>query len=83
MGGSKVTLTYKLDGSESRNTLTSPGGDSIDSMSTARWDGPKRLQEVIARELHAGTAGWRVKLVARATHGLQLHPLQLLDHLAG
>jgi len=34
----EVTTTYKLDGSESKNTLNM-GGNSIDQLSTAKWDG--------------------------------------------
>ena len=41
MGDAKVTLTYKLDGTESRNVLTGPGGQQADSLSIAKWDGPK------------------------------------------
>jgi hypothetical protein len=41
MGDAKVTLTYKLDGTESRNVVMSRGGQSADSISTAKWDGPK------------------------------------------
>jgi hypothetical protein len=41
MGDSAVTLTYKLDGSDSRNTIAGRDGQSIDSMSTVRWQGPK------------------------------------------
>jgi hypothetical protein len=41
MGDSKVTLTYKLDGSDSRNSIVGREGESIDSMSTATWQGPK------------------------------------------
>ena len=41
MGDSKVTLTYKLDGTESRNTMMGRGGQAADSVSTAKWDGPK------------------------------------------
>jgi hypothetical protein len=40
MGGDTATLTYKLDGSDSRNTIAGRDGQSIDSMSTVRWDGP-------------------------------------------
>jgi hypothetical protein len=39
MGDGNLTLTYKLDGTESRNMMTGPGGEAIDSMSTAKWDG--------------------------------------------
>ena len=41
MGDAKVTLTYKLDGTESRSTMMGRGGQSVDSISTAKWDGPK------------------------------------------
>jgi hypothetical protein len=41
MGDAEVTLTYRLDGTESRNTMMGRGGQSADSVSTARWDGPK------------------------------------------
>jgi hypothetical protein len=41
MGDAKVTLTYKLDGTESRNMLMGRGGQQADSMSTAKWDGSK------------------------------------------
>jgi hypothetical protein len=41
MGDAKVTLTYKLDGTESRNMMMGPGGQPADSVSTAKWDGPK------------------------------------------
>jgi polyisoprenoid-binding protein YceI len=41
MGDAKVTLTYKLDGTESRNMMMGRGGQQADSLSTAKWDGPK------------------------------------------
>ena len=41
MGEDKVTLTYKLDGSDSRNLMTGRGGQQVDSMSNVKWDGPK------------------------------------------
>ena len=41
MGGNQVTRTYKLDGSESKNTMTGRGGQSVESVSTAKWDGQK------------------------------------------
>lgn len=40
MGENKVTSTYKLDGSESKNTMMGRGGQSVESVSTAKWDGP-------------------------------------------
>ena len=41
MRGNQVTLTYKLDGTESRNIMMGRGGQQADSIPTARWDGPK------------------------------------------
>ena len=41
MGDANVTLTYKLDGTESRNTMMGRGVQPADSVSTAKWDGPK------------------------------------------
>jgi hypothetical protein len=41
MGDARVTLTYKLDGTESRNVMTGRDGQSVDSVSTAKWDGPR------------------------------------------
>ncbi|HEY7057685.1 MAG TPA: hypothetical protein VH458_14215 [Vicinamibacterales bacterium] len=50
MGDATVTLTYKLDGTESRNMMTDSGGRPADSLSTARWDGP-RLTIVTKQEM--------------------------------
>ena len=36
----EFTTTYKLDGSESKNTLNM-GGNTIDQLSTAKWDSGK------------------------------------------
>ena len=41
MGDNKVTLTYKLDGSESKNTMMGRGGQPMESVSVAKWDGGK------------------------------------------
>ena len=41
MGNATVTLTYKLDGTESRNMMMGRGGQPADSVSTAKWDGSK------------------------------------------
>ncbi len=49
-GDANVTLTYKLDGTESRNTMTGRGGQAADSVSTAKWDGP-RLTIVTKQEM--------------------------------
>jgi len=50
MGDAKATLTYKLDGTESRNMMMGRGGQPADSMSVAKWDGPK-LTIVTKQEL--------------------------------
>ena len=39
MGDQSVTTTYKLDGSESKNTMMGRGGQQVESTSTAKWDG--------------------------------------------
>ncbi len=41
MGEAKVTLTYKLDGTESRNMMMGRGGQPADSLSIAKLDGSK------------------------------------------
>jgi hypothetical protein len=55
MGDAKVTLTYKLDGTESRNMMMGPAGQSADSVSTAKWDGPK-LTIVTKQEMNGQVA---------------------------
>src|SRR6476661_7054173 len=39
MGENKVVTTYKLDGSESKNTMMGRGGQQMESVSTAKFDG--------------------------------------------
>jgi hypothetical protein len=41
MGENKVVTTYKLDGTESKNTTMGRGGNTMESVSTAKFDGPK------------------------------------------
>jgi hypothetical protein len=41
MGGNNITTTYKLDGSESKNTMMGRGGQQMESTSVAKWDGSK------------------------------------------
>ena len=41
MGDNKVTTTYKLDGTESKNTMMGRGGEQMESVSTAKFDGGK------------------------------------------
>jgi len=40
VGENKVTATYKLDGTESKNSAMGRGGAPVESVSTAKWDGP-------------------------------------------
>jgi hypothetical protein len=40
VGENKITSTYKLDGSESKNSMMGRGGQAVESVSTAKWDGP-------------------------------------------
>lgn len=40
-GENKITLTYKLDGSESKNSMMGRGGQAVESTSVAKWDGAK------------------------------------------
>ena len=40
-GENKIVQTYKLDGSESTNTQTGRGGNSVEIKSVAKWDGSK------------------------------------------
>ena len=60
-GDATVTLTYKLDGSDSRNMMMGPGGQPADSMSSARWDGPKLTivtKQESAGQLTQSTEAW-------------------------
>jgi hypothetical protein len=41
MDGTKMTRTYKLDGTESKNTMMGRGGQQMEAISTAKWDGQK------------------------------------------
>ena len=40
VGENKITASYKLDGSESKNSMMGRGGQAVESVSTAKWDGP-------------------------------------------
>ena len=39
MGENKVTATYKLDGTESKNSVMGRGG-AVEAVSVAKWEGP-------------------------------------------
>jgi len=40
MGENKVTSTYKLDGTESKNSMMGRGGAPVEAVSVAKWEGP-------------------------------------------
>jgi hypothetical protein len=40
-GDNKMTSTYKLDGTESTNSMMGRGGQSVEAKSIAKWDGSK------------------------------------------
>jgi hypothetical protein len=43
MGDNKVTASYKLDGTESKNTMMGRGGQSMEAVSTVKFDGGKMI----------------------------------------
>ena len=64
MGGDTVTLTYKLDGTASRNMLMAGGGQPADSLSTAKWNGAKLTivtKQEVGREIVESTQVWAVE----------------------
>jgi len=40
MGDNKVIVIYEPDGTESKNSMMGRGGAAVESVSTAKWDGP-------------------------------------------
>ena len=40
-GDNKATFNYKLDGSESTNSMRGRGGQTVEARSVAKWDGSK------------------------------------------
>lgn len=70
-GETKVTMTYKLDGSESTNTTTGRGGATTESKSTAKFDGAKLVITTKTGE-NETTATWSIaggNLVIEGTGG--------------
>ncbi len=64
MGDAKVTLTYKLDGTDSRNMMMGPGGQQADALSTAKWDGPKltiATKQEVNGQVTESTQVWTVE----------------------
>jgi hypothetical protein len=81
-GDADLTITYKLDGSQSRNVVTTgPGGQTADTASVAKWDG-SRLTIVTRREVEGQvvetTQVWSVEgntltVETRSPRGTQKH----------
>ena len=75
MGDDNVTLTFKLDGGQSRNIMTGANGRPADSLSTAKLDGPKLAivtKQEIAGQLSESTEVWTVDgstLTVEVTNG--------------
>lgn len=70
-GENKVTMTYKLDGTESTNTTTGRGGATVESKSTAKFDGAKLVITTKAGE-NESTQTWSIaggNLVIEGTGG--------------
>ena len=63
MGENKVTRTFKLDGSESKNTVMGRGGNPMESVSTAKWDGAKLVivtKQAMGDQTFETTENWSV-----------------------
>ena len=70
-GENKVTMTYKLDGTESTNTGMGRGGAPTESKSTVKWDGAKLVITTKAGE-NESTQTWSIdggNLVIEGTGG--------------
>lgn len=62
-GETKVVTTYKLDGTESKNTMMGRGGQAVESVSTAKFDGPKLTiasKQDMGGQMVESTAVWTV-----------------------
>jgi len=63
VGENKVVTTYKLDGTESKNTMMGRGGTPMESVSTAKFDGGKLViaskQDMRGRTIES-TSVWTV-----------------------
>jgi hypothetical protein len=62
-GDGQATLTYRLDGTDSRN-VTMSGGRAADSVSTVTWNGPKLTivtREELGGQLIQFTEVWTVE----------------------
>jgi hypothetical protein len=64
LGDAEVTLTYKLDGIESRNLIMSRGVPPSDSLSIVKWDGARLMiatKEETAGQVAQSTEVWTVE----------------------
>ncbi|MDQ3348531.1 MAG: hypothetical protein M3545_11240 [Acidobacteriota bacterium] len=63
VGENKVVTTYKLDGTESKNTMMGRGGTPMESVSTAKFDGSRLVvaskQDMGGRTIES-TSVWTV-----------------------
>ncbi len=63
MGDNKVNLTYKLDGTESKNTMMGRGGTPMEAVSVAKWDGNKltiTTKQDMGGQTFESTQAWTV-----------------------
>lgn len=62
-GDNKVTATYKLDGTESKNTMMGRGGNPMESVSVAKFDGNKLVitsKQQMGDQTFESTQTWTV-----------------------
>ena len=60
MGDNKVTMTYKLDGTASKNQQMGRGGEMMEAVSTTKWDGNKLVITTKVGE-NESTQVWQVE----------------------
>ena len=63
MGDNKVTRSYKLDGTESKNSVMGRGGQQMESVSTAKWEGPSLVivtKQAMGDQTFETTEKWSV-----------------------
>jgi hypothetical protein len=59
----KLSVTFKLDGTDSRNMIMAPSGQLADSLSTVKFDGPKltiATKQEIDGQMTESTQVWTV-----------------------
>ena len=63
VGENKVVTTYKLDGTESKNTMMGRGGTPMESVSTVKFDGPRLVitsKQDMGGQTFESTSVWTV-----------------------